>query len=44
MKYHIRVQDKNVQETDEFSLDENSGELKTKKVLDREEKEKYDVI
>ena len=44
VKYHFRVGDKNVQETNEFHLDSISGLLTTKMVLDREVKSKYEVI
>lgn len=41
--YHLRVDDANVQETDEFVIDAESGELRTKVYLDREVKSKYEV-
>lgn len=42
--YHFKVDNKNVQETDEFSINEETGEIVTKVLLDREMKEKYEVI
>lgn len=41
--YHLQVDDHNVQETDDFIIDADTGELRSKKYLDREEKAKYDV-
>ena len=41
--YHLKVDGQDVQETDEFSIDANTGELRSKKFLDREEKAKYEV-
>jgi hypothetical protein len=41
--YHLKVDGQNVQETDEFSIDASTGELRTKMFLDREEKSKYEV-
>lgn len=41
--YHLKVDDVNVQETDEFAIDAESGELRTKVYLDREIKSKYEV-
>ena len=35
--YHLKVDGQDVQETDEFSIDANTGELRSKKFLDREE-------
>lgn len=41
--YHFKIGDKNVQETPEFSIDENNGELRIRENLDREVKAKYKV-
>lgn len=41
--YHFKVDEHNVQETDDFVIDADTGELKSKKYLDREEKDKYEV-
>lgn len=41
--YHLKVNGKNVQETDEFVINEETGELKSKVSLDRELKSKYEV-
>lgn len=43
LTYHFKVNDQNVQETDEFSIDANTGELRSKKYLDREIQAKYEV-
>ncbi|XP_071055461.1 cadherin-87A [Onthophagus taurus] len=44
LTYHLRVNDENVQETEEFSIDEETGELRSKKYLDREVKGRYELI
>lgn len=41
--YHFKVNDSNVQETDEFMINEETGELKAKIILDRETKPQYQV-
>lgn len=41
--YHLKVDGENVQETNEFIINPNTGELKTKQYLDREIKPKYEV-
>lgn len=41
--YHLKVDGHNVQETDDFIIDADTGELKSKKYLDREERAKYEV-
>lgn len=41
--YHLKVGDENVQETAEFSIDENTGELRTRQTLDRESRPRYQV-
>ncbi|CAH1176398.1 unnamed protein product [Phaedon cochleariae] len=42
--YHFKVDNVNVQETTEFSINPTTGELKTKQILDREMKPKYQLI
>ncbi|EEZ99177.2 cadherin 23 [Tribolium castaneum] len=42
--YHLKVDGENVQETNEFSIDANTGELRSKKFLDREETSKYELV
>ena len=44
ISYHLRVNDQNVQETQEFIINEDSGELYAKIALDREKKSSYQVI
>ncbi|XP_028130157.2 cadherin-87A [Diabrotica virgifera virgifera] len=44
LTYHFKVDDENVQETEEFSIDPKSGELKTRKSLDREFKPNYQLV
>ena len=41
--YHLKVGNKNVQETEEFSIDRTTGELRSKIILDRETKGKFEV-
>lgn len=41
--YHFKVDGENVNETTEFSIDENTGELRTKLHLDREIRAVYQV-
>lgn len=41
--YHLKVDEHNIQETDDFIIDAETGELRSKKYLDREERAKYDV-
>ncbi|XP_060523658.1 cadherin-87A isoform X2 [Cylas formicarius] len=42
--YHFKSGEQNVQETDEFSINEKTGELKVKRNLDREEHPKYELV
>ena len=44
VRYHLKVNETNVQETPEFSLDAKSGELRSRKALDREERAAYEVL
>lgn len=41
--YHFKVNGENVHQTDEFSIDTDSGELRSRKYLDREAQAKYEV-
>lgn len=41
--YHLRNNVGNVQETEEFVIDSDTGELRTRKALDREKTSKYEV-
>ncbi|XP_065199853.1 cadherin-87A [Planococcus citri] len=42
--YHFKVGNNNTQATDEFSIDENTGELRTLVNLDREKRAYYELI
>ena len=42
--YHFKVNETDVQETDEFFIHPDTGDLRTKIILDREVKSKYEVI
>jgi len=42
--YHFKVNDSNVQETDEFVINEETGELRSKIILDRETKKQYQLV
>lgn len=42
--YHFQVNDKIVQETDEFVIDAATGELRTRKSLDRKEQAVYKLV
>ena len=44
ISYFLKVNNLNVLETDEFKIDEMSGELRTRKRLDREEKSHYELV
>lgn len=44
IKYYLQVNNQNVLETDEFRIDENTGELKLKKELNREKQSKYELV
>lgn len=41
--YHLKLDDINVQETAEFVINPDNGELRTKVFLDREVRARYDV-
>ncbi|XP_055585161.1 cadherin-87A [Uranotaenia lowii] len=42
--YHLQVTNRNVQETDEFSINEMSGELRIRKSLDRKKQPRFELI
>ena len=44
VRYHLRIGEENVQDTPEFHLDPITGVLSTKRILDREEQHKYEVL
>lgn len=44
IKYHLQVNNQNVQETDDFAIDENTGELRIKRQLDRKKQSKYELV
>lgn len=44
LTYHFKVNNSNVQETNEFVIDELSGEVKTKQDLSNDEKKTYELI
>ncbi|KAG4077206.1 hypothetical protein HA402_016193 [Bradysia odoriphaga] len=44
IKYHLQVNNQIVQDTDDFSIDEISGELRTNRPLDRKKQSKYEII
>ena len=44
ISYFLKVNNINVLETDEFKIDQTSGELRTKVKLDREVKERYELV
>lgn len=43
VSYHLKVGNRNTQETEEFSIDQETGELRSKIILDREVKSKFEV-
>ena len=43
VSYHFKVGNENVQETEAFSINADTGELRTKIILDREVKAQYEV-
>lgn len=43
VSYHLKVGNRNTQETEEFSIDQETGELKSKIILDREVNSKFEV-
>ncbi|CAG4946283.1 unnamed protein product [Colias eurytheme] len=44
VSYYLKVDNRNVLETQEFSLDPNSGQLRTKTFLDREIQPEYQLV
>ncbi|XP_017767839.1 PREDICTED: cadherin-87A isoform X2 [Nicrophorus vespilloides] len=42
--YHLRIDGENVQETEEFAIEEKTGELKCKRMLDREVQGRYELV
>lgn len=42
--YHLKVGNRNVQENEEFSIDQETGELRAKIILDREVKSKFELV
>ncbi|ETN58359.1 hypothetical protein AND_010057 [Anopheles darlingi] len=42
--YYLQVNSQNVQETDEFSINEMSGELRIRRQLDRKRQSRYELI
>ncbi|KAJ8921829.1 hypothetical protein NQ315_008461 [Exocentrus adspersus] len=44
LTYHFKVNGENVQETDEFTINPKTGELRTKQNLDRETKSEYELV
>lgn len=44
ISYHLKVVNKNVQETEEFVINEETGELRAKIILDREVKSKFELL
>lgn len=43
IKYHLQTDNRNVQETDDFRIDENTGELTLKRKLDRKRQFRYEL-
>ena len=43
ISYHLKVGNQNVQETEEFVINQETGELRAKIILDREVKNKFEV-
>lgn len=43
VSYHLKVGNRNVQATEEFMIDPLTGELRSRIILDREVKSKYEV-
>nr|CAD7400227.1 unnamed protein product [Timema poppensis] len=44
VSYHLKVGNENQQETEEFSINHDTGELRTKIILDREIRAKYELL
>ncbi|XP_001989490.2 cadherin-87A [Drosophila grimshawi] len=44
VSYHLQVNSQNVQQTTEFKIDENTGELRSRQQLNRKNRANYDII
>lgn len=44
VSYYLKVGDTNVEETEQFRINTVTGEIRTKSILDREEKAKYQLV
>lgn len=44
LKYHLQKNSQNVQETDDFRIDEMTGELRLKRQLNRKHQSKYELV
>lgn len=44
LKYHLQVSSRNVQETDDFRIDEATGELRLKRHMNRKNQSKYELV
>ncbi|GFG39325.1 hypothetical protein Cfor_05830, partial [Coptotermes formosanus] len=44
ISYHFKVGNENVQETEEFAINADTGELRAKIILDREVRAKYELV
>ncbi|PNF35261.1 hypothetical protein B7P43_G04794, partial [Cryptotermes secundus] len=44
ISYHFKVDNENVQETEEFAINADTGELRAKIILDREVRAKYELV
>lgn len=44
LSYHLKVGNLNVQENEEFSINQETGELRSKIILDREIKNKFELV
>lgn len=44
LAYHLQLNNENIQDTEEFTIDEMSGELRVKKNLDRKTRGRYELV
>lgn len=44
LAYHLQLNNENTQETDEFTIDEGSGEVRIKKNLERKTRARYELV
>ncbi|XP_076686160.1 cadherin 87A isoform X2 [Andrena cerasifolii] len=44
VSYYLKFGNRNTQETEEFSIDQETGELRSKIILDREAKSKFELV